>query len=175
MAREHLERRKKWQRKAATQEQKAGTLFSIIMGMYLENTEFITAEEPEDLKNIYRVRKIGRSHGIELEFVIRNRNNGRTIFVEINCLRAGRNAHERASKYMVPDIMKAIQDIANQPRDIIPFWWIFTNGIASDPYYRQEIQFWFQGMENHLLLWKQVRDRKVVIDHFEQHIRPLLE
>ena len=34
---------------------------------------------------------------------------------------------------------------------------------------------WILGVEQHLLLWSNVRDRKPLIAHFETHIRPLLE
>ena len=46
---------------------------------------------------------------------------------------------------MMPGILLSAQAIARQPDTVIPFWWIFTNGIARDIYYRQEISHWFQG------------------------------
>lgn len=75
---------------------------------------------------------------------------------------------------MMPGILLSAQAIARQPDTVIPFWWIFTNGIARDIYYRQEISHWFQGIPGHVLLWENVRDHAAVTDHFEQHIRSLL-
>ena len=115
-----------------------------------------------------------RPHGIRPEFEIRNPANNKAVFVEIKRQKAEGNAHERACKYMMPGIVEAVRQAACQPKKVLPFWWIFTNGIARDEFYRQEISFWFKGYERNLLFWPQVHHHKDVVDHFERHIRPML-
>ena len=177
MAREHLEQRDNWQDESAMRGTKAEKAFRRFMGKHLEQQSVLTTRyKPKDLQGIYgerMARKI-QPHGIHPDYMIRNKKTGRAIFVEIKRQRADGNAHERACKYMMPGILASAREIAGQPESTIPFWWVFTNGIASDQYYRQEINHWFQGMEGHLLLWQDIEERKPVIEHFEKHIRPLL-
>ena len=84
------------------------------------------------------------------------------------------NAHERACRYMMPGIIESARVIANQPKGVIPFWWIWANGLASHHDYIQHITHWFMGIEGHMLLWRNLHDWEAVADHFEKHIRPLL-
>ncbi len=177
MAREHLAGRANWQGKSAARGQGAEDVFHTIMDMHLEQSELTTEHKPKNLQAIYGERIAGnrtRPHGIHPEYVIRNQRTNRAIFVEIKRQRAEGNAHERACKYMMPGILASVREIAGQPESVIPFWWIFTNGIAKDKYYRQEITHWFKGIEGHFLLWQNVRERKPVVEHFEKHIRHLL-
>ncbi|MBC6437207.1 MAG: MunI family type II restriction endonuclease [Rhodobacteraceae bacterium] len=174
MAREHLERRGEWQGKANARGQSAEDIFTVIMKMYLKQSGFELIHKPKDLKGIYGVRTTGRPHSIIPEFMIRNPSNGRAVFVEIKRQKAAGNAHERACKYMMPGIMKAMQEVGNQPSNILPMWWIFTNGIAKDPNYRQEIAFWFRGIEGNMLLWEDVRDHETVTSHFDNVIKGML-
>ena len=95
------------------------------------------------------------------------------MFVEIKRQRAAGNAHERACKYMMPGILDAMRQVGNQPADVMPMWWVFTNGIATDPRYVQEIMFWFRGIEPNVLLWGDRRSD--VTAHFDQFIRPMLD
>ena len=46
--------------------------------------------------------------------------------------------------------------------------------IAFDLRYRRETLHWFQAIEAHVLLWENITDYKPVVDHFEEHIQPLL-
>ncbi len=109
------------------------------------------------------------------EFAVRNTKTCKAIYVEIKRQKAEGNAQERACKYLMPGIVASARQKANQPDDVLPFWLIFTNGIASDSNYRREIQHWCQGIDSHLLLWRHVRDHEAVTSHFDTHIRPLLD
>ena len=131
---------------------------------------------PKDLEGIYGFRgeKTTKYHGIKPSYVLRNEKNERSIYVEIKRQNAVGNAHERACKYMMPGIIKSAREEANQPDDVIPFWWIFAEDIASDKYHVQAIMHWFKGIEGHVLLWKNIKDGQPVIEHFKKHIRPLL-
>ncbi|MBC6441978.1 MAG: MunI family type II restriction endonuclease [Rhodobacteraceae bacterium] len=196
MACEHLEQRGEWQGEANVRGQSVEDMFNGIMEKYLKQSGFKLVPKPEDLKSVYGVRTMlisnrargkpedlksvygvrttGRAHGIEPDFMIRNPSNGRTVFIEIKRQKDEGNAHERACKYMMPGIVKAMQEVGNQPSNILPMWWIFTNGIAKDPNYRQAITFWFRGIAGNMLLWEDVRDHNPVTDHFEKHIRDML-
>lgn len=178
MAREHLAQRPNWQGKGVARGHGAEDVFSVIMEGHLEGSNFETVHKPPDLRGIYGTR-IGkdrkeRPHGIHPEYAIRNAATGKAMYVEIKRQRASGNAHERACKYMMPGIVSSAREVAQQANDVTPFWWIFTNGLATDRYYQQEIRHWFLGIEANVLFWHNVRDRRAVIDHFEQHIRPLL-
>lgn len=169
MGREHLENRDNWQAESAVRGSEAERAFDAIMRLYCIGTEFRYISKPRDLREIY-----GRSHGIVPEAVIRNSRTNRAVYVEVKRQRNAGNAHERACKYFAPGIIASARAIANQPDDIIPFWWIFTNGIATDPRYVQEITHWFRGVEDNLLLWRAIRDYEPVVDHFERCIKPML-
>ena len=170
MGREHLENRDNWQAESAIRGSEAERAFDAIMRLYCTGTEYRYTSKPRDLREIY-----GRSHGIVPEAVIRNSRTNRAVYVEVKRQRNAGNAHERACKYFAPGIIASARAIANQPDDIIPFWWIFTNGIATDPRYVQEITHWFRGVEDNLLLWQAIRDYEPVVDHFERCIKPMLD
>ena len=175
MGREHLERRDNWQREAADRGGQAEWVFDAIMRTYVIDTDYEYQRKPSGLRGIYGSLQSGNPHGIIPEAVIRNKATGRALYVEVKRQRAAGNAHERACKYFAPGIISSAQAIANQPSSVIPFWWIFTNGIATDPRYVQEITHWFLGIEPHLFLWQDLNDYAPLIDHFERHIAPLLD
>lgn len=185
MAREHLEKREPWQGKGVARGRGAEEVFDALMRQHLKGTEIEAIPKPKNLKGIYgsvETKRRGKakgirttSYGIEPEYAFQHTGTNKMIFVEIKRQRPSGNAHERACKYMMPGIVKSAQAIAKQPEHIIPFWWIFTNGVATDSRYRREIQHWFKGMEPHLLLWDKVSNHDQLIDHFDAHIRPLLD
>ena len=146
----------------------------MIMKLHLGQTGLELVHKPVNLKSIYGERTTGNAHGIIPEFMIRNPATKRAVFIEIKRQRAAGNAHERACKYMMPGIVNALRDAGNQPPDVLPMWWIFTNGIAKNPDYRQAITFWFQGIGRNLLLWEDVKDPDPVIDHYENYIKGML-
>lgn len=177
MGREHLEGRDNWQRDSAIRGSEAERAFDAIMRNYVIDTDYEYESKPNDLRGIYGSqpgRGSGKPHGILPEAVIRNKTTGRAVYIEVKRQRAAGNAHERACKYFAPGIIESARALANQPKGTIPFWWIFTNGIATDPRYVQEITHWFRGIEGNLLLWESIQDFEPVIDHFERCIQPML-
>ena len=174
--RDRLAGRDNWQAEAGERGLTAERVFDAVMQEHLVSTPFEGALKPNDLAGIYGVLVDGRGrerpHGIRPDYVIRNPVNGRAVYVEVKRQRTAGNAHERACKYMMPGILDAIRTIGNQPESSIPVWWVFTNGIAIDARYEQEIMFWFRGIEENVLLWG---DRRAdVTEHFDQFIRPML-
>ena len=174
MGRDELRARANWQKKANEQGKESELAFDGFMWDYLETTDFEMEWEPKDLAGIYGVSEKGNPHGIWPECALRNSETGKTIYVEIKRQGKGGNAHERACKYFTPGIIMSAREIANQPEGVIPFWWVFTNGLARYSRYQREIMHWFVGMEGQVLLWRDIDDPQVLIEHFDKHIRPLL-
>ena len=176
--RERLAGRENWQEEAGQRGLSAEQAFDAIMREHLGGAPFEAAPRPMDLADIYGVRTDARGrerpHGIRPDYALRNAESGRAVFVEIKRQRAAGNAHERACKYLTPGILGAMRERGNQPANAIPMWWVFTNGIATDPRYVQEIMFWFRGIEGNVLLWGDTNDPAAVVEHFERFIRPML-
>ena len=172
MARKHLEWRESWQDEAVERGGRAEKIFDLIMLHYLIDLPIAGVENPKDLRGIYN-NGCSR-HGIAPDYVLRHRDTNRAVFVEIKRQRAKGNAHERACKFMMPGILNSIREVSNQPQNVIPVWWIFSDEIATGSRYRREIYHWFQGVESHVLLWENITDYRPVVDHFEEHIQPLL-
>ena len=166
-------------------------IFSMIMKRHLRDSGIEVTHPPEDLREIYdllppirRYEILGVAHesqgphGVGPEFCLHNTDSGKQIYVKIQSQLNNFDGHECVSRYLMldsmPDMVESIQDIANQPADVYPVWVVFTKGLAKSPRMRQEIQHWFKGIERNVLLWKDLEDHEVVISHFEQHIRPLL-
>lgn len=175
MGREHLEGRDVWQDEASSRGEKAEEVFDRAIRQHLTRDRWVLQTKPTDLRGIYGLHESGRPHGIQPDYMIRHPETGRAIYVEIKRQRAKGNAHERACKYFAPGIIQSAREIARIPDDRMPFWWIFTDGIAEDARYVREIEHWFAGIREHLLLWKSFPDGFEVIRHFDEHIRPMLE
>ena len=175
MAREHLEGRENWQEEANKRGQMAELDFGEVMRRHLAGTDFAVDDRPRDLAAIYgRGQGSSRGGGIRPDHAIRNAATRKAIYVEVKRQRAKGNAHERACKYMMPGILHSARQHAGQTEDVIPIWWIFTNGVATDDRYRREIMHWFRGVERHVLLWQDRSVTSYVTDHFDNHIRQLL-
>lgn len=175
MTREHLEGRENWQNEANRRGQIAELDFGEVMRQHLTGTDFTVDDRPRDLASIYgRGQESSRAGGIRPDHAICNATTGKAIYVEVKRQRAAGNAHERACKYMMPGILRSARQHAGQPEDVIPIWWIFTNGIATDGRYEREIMHWFLGIERHVLLWQNRSVPSYVTDHFDKHICQLL-
>ena len=169
MNREHLASRAKWQGQAGAAGEGAEMTFQAVFSNYLQDPYEIT-DKPRDLKSIY-----GENHGIEPDFSISSKQTGRKIFVELKRQRKGGNAHERACKYLTPGIVDAGHRIGNIRNEDFPFWIIFSGELVQDRKRRQEITFWFKGIEENLFLWEDLRKYEALKEHFEYRIRPILD
>lgn len=177
MGRAALMSRANWQNFAAGRGNEAERNFRDALSLHLQGSDLIGEDSPRDLRGIYgtNIWASGtQGHGIQPDFSIRSEKTSKIIFVEMKRQQARGNAHERACKFMMPGIIESARQIANQPISVIPFWWVFADGIASDPRYRQEILHWFKGIEGHVFLWKDLNDTSALLAHFDQHIKPLL-
>lgn len=135
-----------------------------------ESMHYKIEKKPKDLKQIYNGRR-----GILPDFAVRNELTGRSVYVEIKRQRPKGNAHERACKYFAPGIIVAGREHGKISDSTLPFFWIFTNGLATDERYRSAIAFWFSTpeAEKHFLLWD--LDREKLLDFFLENIRPVID
>lgn len=173
IARRHLEGRDKWQDEAGERGMSAEKWFHEVLSAHVEALDGVTVEpRPKDLAGIYGTHASGRPHGVMPDSAVRGPS-GKAVFVEIKRQRAAGNAHERACKYFTPGIIHSGRRIARQPDGVLPFWWVFTNGVAEDERYVREIMHWFRGVEPHVLLWEP-RDPRSLIAHFDEHILDLV-
>lgn len=166
--RESLQNRDNWQEEAGERGRTDEDKFFNCLRDYFVGAPYSIENQPKDLARIYG------SRGIKPDHVIRNSQTGRSIFVEVKRQRAAGNAHERACKFFTPGIVNAGRRIGNIRQKDFPYWMVFTNGIASDEKYREEINFWFESVQGALLLWTDIANCNLVIAHFEKHIKPIL-
>ena len=124
-------------------------------------------------------------NGIQPDGAIRNKKNGKTIYVEIKRQdgwvegkprSAGRgNAHERLCKYFTPGLLTKLRDTGNIDSQHLPFWIVFQGDITRDPCRVREIKYWFGEYQANYFFWRDTKNADALIDHFKNHIYPILE
>jgi hypothetical protein len=109
--------------------------------------------------------------GMVPDGMIRNTRTGKAHLLEDKKQNAAGNAHERACRYGMPKIVKAIQKRLKV--DGYPVSWIFAGGMTTSKKYILEIAATFPD-ENVLLIKPTDDASAVVIEWFNRTIRPLL-
>lgn len=130
-------------------------------------------KNPNDFSKLYSTTP---KQGIKPEFLIRNNENNKGIIVELKRqgVNNGGNAHERACRYFMKGMEEPLKSICNL--DVLPVWIVYTNGIARDEKRIREINFWFNGMNKyHYCFWGQIDSFNEIEEHFDRHIKPILE
>lgn len=168
-----LSLRENWQAEANERGTKSEYIFYDVMQENfdaMKSKHYKIEKKPKDLKQIYDSQR-----GIVPDFAIRNELTGRSVYVEIKRQRPHGNAHERACKYFAPGIIVAGRKHGKIDDSTLPFFWIFTNGLATNERYKSEIAFWFSTpkAEKHFLLWD--LDKRKLLDFFLQNIRPVID
>ena len=139
----------------------------------------------ETLNKIYNPDISNKNWGIKMDFAIRNKMNGKTLYGEIKRQdgwvehtnpSAGRgNAHERSAKYFTPGLQRVLREKSRiQSETILPFWLILVGDITRDPKRNREIAFWFQGYENNFYMWRDTNNLGDLLDFFENNLLPHL-
>lgn len=191
--------RKKWQDyggKLATSAEKS---FYEVFDALFDGTPLVLIRKPNKFYKIYINQKLDADelkaiyvppnkiirHGIQPDCIIRNNDTGKEIYVEIKRQdgwvegkkrSAGRgNAHERFCKYFTPGLLKLMRNESHIAEPNLPFWIVFQGDITRDICRVREIRFWFDGNEENVTFWRNIHDPKPLIDHFLNHILPLLE
>jgi len=187
-----------WQEKANTKGANAEKLFYQAFDFGLSE-EFIIDSKPKDFNNLYQSvelsdqtlseiytpdKKITR-HGISPDYAIRNLNTGKSLFVEVKRqdgwveggVRAdGRgNAHERCLKYFAPGLIRSLREASGIEAPALPFWVVFQGNITRDPCRVREVSLWFEGVEEHMFMWRPAHGESEVLEHFNNNLKGLLE
>ncbi|WP_397575765.1 MunI family type II restriction endonuclease [Sphingorhabdus sp.] len=140
---------------------------------------------PEVLGEIYTPDIIITKHGITPDYAIDNIRTQKTLYVEVKRQdgwvegkprSAGRgNAHERSCKYFTPGLLRVLRERGNLGESVLPFWTVFQGDISRDPCRVREITCWYEGHSSHFFMWRDALNATPLLNHFNTHLRPLLE
>ena len=181
---EYLALRNNWQAQANQDGAKSEKIFHGIMGELLKFSGFekYSLSKSKSLGKLYGDRQ---QWGVRPDAEIMNSETERTVFVEIkrqqdpNETKKKGNAHERACKYFAPGLIEVARERGNIAPKHFPFFWIFTDGLATYPQHKAEIEFWFSFSKekNNFLLWDYKAEGGVdkLRDFFQNNIRPVLD
>lgn len=190
--------RKKWQDYSGKHAGMAEKSFHETFQILFEGTEYRIRPKPNEFNKIYvdvgltvqEEREIYMpanpvtKHGVSPDYAIDNTETNKTIYVEVKRQdgwvegkerSAGRgNAHERSNKYFTPGLQKILREKGNLGDDVLPFWTVFQGDITRDPCRVREIKLWYDDQYAHYFLWRDTTNPTPLIEHFIQHIKPLL-
>lgn len=191
--------RKKWQGYGGYKATKAEHDFYDVFNDLFCDTEYELIKQPtkfsdiyvnvnlseNEKKEIYTPLKPIKKHGIKPDCLIRNKETGKEIYVEIKrqdgwvegkTRSAGRgNAHERLCKYFTPGLLKQLRKESGIDAPSLPFWIVFQGDITRDPCRVREIRFWFDNNDTNLFFWRDTKKTNGITEHFMEKIVPLLE
>jgi hypothetical protein len=209
MASSELRKRANWQTISGAKALDTEDMFQIALKAALEPVypgQFNVERHPKDFGDIYstyplpedvldKIYNVDVSElkangnpkyawGITMDFAIRNKNSGKTLFGEIKRqdgwvehtnMSAGRgNAHERSCKYFTPGLLGVIREKSKISEDILPFWIVLVGDITRDPRRNREIAFWYQSYVNNFYMWRDTSDVGDMLDFFENNLLPYL-
>lgn len=190
--------RKKWQDYGGFKATKAEHAVYEVFEALFKDTDYELIRQPKCFENIYIGVKLNKKelkaiytppcgikkHGIKPDCLIHNKKTDKTIYIEVKRQdgwvegkqrKDGRgNAHERFCKYFTPGLLKLLRKAGNHPASVYPFWVIFVGDVTRDPCHVREIRFWFDGHNENVLFWRNTTDYKMLVEHFEKYIAPLL-
>ena len=191
--------RRKWQDYGGTHATTAEHNFVEVFAKLFDGTEYTVLPHPscfnkiyvnvvlspEEQSQIYVPDEEITKHGISPDAAIVNNKTGKVIFVEIKRQdgwvegkprSAGRgNAHERLCKYFTPGLLKLLKEKSQITATNYPFWIVFQGDITRDICRVKEITLWFDGNTDNYFFWRNTRDATPLVEHFIDHIQPLLE
>ena len=84
------------------------------------------------------------------------------------------NAHERSCKFFTPGLLKILREKGKLGDDVLPFWVVFQGDITRDPKRVREITCWYDGNDAHFFFWRDIKNKKPLIEHFTNNLSPLL-
>lgn len=209
MASKDLSKRENWQTESGQVALEAEDLFAISIQGVLDELypdTFVVDQHPKEFGDLYSTHELPSSvrekiydldvtekakngnlkykWGISMDFAIRNKKNGKTLFGEIKRQNGwvegkeskdGRgNAHERSNKYFAPGLLKAIRDESKISDEILPFFVVFMGDITRDPRRNREISFWYQGYESNYYMWRDTSKVDELTVFFKENLLPYL-
>lgn len=192
--------RTKWQDRSGNLAALAEHSFFNVFNDFFTDTDFRIRSKPKEFENlyvdytldnvtlseIYTPNKPITKHGVSPDYAIDNIITGKTIYIEVkrqdgwveNKERsAGRgNAHERSCKFFTPGLRAALYQQSNLDNNALPFWVVFQGDITRDPCRVREISLWFgDEYKYHKFFWRDTQNPDRLLQHFIEHILPLLE
>jgi len=194
-----LSKRKSWQDISGPKAEAAENNFYNVLLQEFQGTDFRIRDKPKEFRAIYNNVKLSKKvqdaiyapeggygpHGIKPDYAIDNQKTKKTLYVEVKrqdgwvegkLPKAGRgNAHERSCKFFTPGLLKILREKGRLGDDVLPFWVVFQGDIARDPKRVREITSWYGEFSAHFFLWSDGDNAQSVIDHFNEHLRKLLE
>ena len=131
-------------------------------------------------------RSLSLGWGLIPDFSIKNKITGKTLFGEIKRQdgwvegkksSAGRgNVHERLCKLFTPGLLSEFRNASGiTDHNSLPFWVILEGDITRDPKRNREIYLWFRGFENHYTMWRPGQSGQILLDHFNDNLKQLLD
>ena len=190
--------RRKWQDYSAKNAGAAEKDFFEVFQVIFEDTEFRIRSKPSEFKNLYIDVELSEEelseiytpdvsitkHGVFPDYAIDNLTTNKTIYIEVKrqdgWVEGGKradgrgNAHERSCKFFTPGLQKELHKKGNLDENVLPFWTVFQGDITRDPCRVREITFWYAEYTAHFFFWRNAPNPEALLDHFEQHIKPLL-
>ena len=198
MGTEELRKRDVWQDVGGEKAEVVEKKFEEVFAREFEGSVLRIRSKPKEFKNIYSGIKLSEEvlrsiynpdetwvHGIHPDFAIDNIETEKTLYVEVKRQdgwvegkprNAGRgNAHERSCKFFTPGLLEILRRQGKLGNDILPFWVVFQGDIARDPKRVREITCWYTGYEAHFFMWSDSTSDKLLIKHFNDKLRYLLD
>jgi len=199
MGRDELSKRATWQDYSGLHAGKAEKSFYEVFLQAFSGTDLSIRRNPKELSTIYVDVELPSSvlaaiynppkearmpHGVRPDYAIDNENLKKTLYVEIKrqdgwvegkTRTAGRgNAHERSCKFFTPGLLKILRAHGHLGNDVLPFWTVFQGDITRDPCRVREITLWYDRYAAHFFMWRDSRDPRPLLRHFEEHLKQLL-
>jgi hypothetical protein len=200
MGKKALSKRDTWQDYSGKNASKAESAFFTTFKEEFKNTNYSIISKPQSfqkiyvdinldtqtLSEIYCPKEAINRHGIFPDYCLKNNKNNKILFVEVKRQdgwvegkkrSAGRgNAHERSCKFFTPGLLKILrQEGKILDENALPFWTVFIGDITRDPCRVREVVCWYEGFENHYFFWRNIENKKKIIDHFNLYLKPLLD
>lgn len=198
MGSDHLRGRGNWQSSGGAKAANAEKDFHAVFDSAFQGTDFIIRAKPGEFRNIYTNVSLApevlkeiysppgaiERHGISPDYAIDNRATRKTLYVEVKrqdgWVEGGKradgrgNAHERSCKYFTPGLLGVLRRQGGLGESALPFWTVFLGDITRDPCRVREISLWYSGFEDHFFLWRDTKDDRPLLNHFNSKLRRLL-
>ena len=200
MGSKELRKRRIWQDYSGTNAAKAERSFYSAFQDAFHGTCYRIRSKPNEFINIYTTINLSeddlaaiysppepiKRHGIKPDYAIDNLDTNKTIYVEVKrqdgWVEGGKradgrgNAHERSCKFFTPGLMQILRSsggISNH--NALPFWTVFQGDITRDPCRVREITCWYVGFEDHFFFWRDTNNPLMIINHFDNKLKRLLD
>lgn len=198
MGSNQLRERANWQYGSVAKAAVAEKDFRSVFETAFQDTPFRIRPKPKEFRNIYTAVVLSpeviaeiynppggiKRHGISPDYAIDNVETKKTLYVEVKrqdgWVEGGKrsdgrgNAHERSCKYFTPGLLDVMRRQSRLGNNVLPFWTVFLGDITRDPCRVREITLWYKGYEDHFFFWRNPKDEKPLLRHFDDRLKRLL-